>query len=450
MTDTPSIFLSHTTTDALVAHAIKAALDVLFGRGTVTVSYSTSKEMAGSPEAGADWFEWITKQVRNARRTLVLLTPASVQQPWILWETGAVFGAAAVDPATSMQRVIPLTFGLAVTDVPDPMVHMRLQTVAGDNEDAVRKLLNSLVTALQDVLPDDQWLPIAQSVPAAVQCWLEGTTEAMRLAPLVPTEAVVAEWLSRFTELADSGRANEVDHLHQWMIVAFGRDGDAAERPLDVRLHRRLGDLYSAADRHDRAASQYLLAHKLAPRDIYTLRFLGKAYLDAGRHEEAGKVVDDIDQLDPRASAVNPECAALKGRWLIAVDEAPRARDVYAEALEHNRRSTYLADLLGQVSLKLGDRRGAAAAYRQAAVVIDELAEQNIWTHATAATGAIVSDDADGARRHLVAIAALKPTLGDLATIERGLLDLQGQLGVPADEFSTWRGWLRDPAPALP
>ena len=440
MADAPTIFLSHTATDAEVAHAIRRALEYLFGEGTLTISYSTRKDLEGSIQSGEDWFGWITDQVREARVTLVVLTPASVQKPWILWETGAVYGAAASQKETDVRRVRPLTFGVKNSDLPGPVASMRLQHIQADREDGVRQLLNELVRDMQPELSVERFLSVAQRVDATVRQWLEATGEALRLAPLLPTEPVVQEWLSRLAELSG---ASEVDHLHQWMIVAFGREKDGAERPLDVRLHRRLGDLYAASLRHEKAAEQYLLAHKLAPRDIYTLRFLGKAYLDAERVAEAGGVVRDIDALDPKAALVNPQCAALKGRWLIADGHPEKARDVFVAAFEENPRSYYLADLLGQVQLELGDGQGAAETYGRALAIIDALDEQHIWTHSTAATAAIIADDLPSAQRHLTAIHALHPTQGEYESIERGLLKVQQQLGRSSDEFSSWREWLR-------
>jgi len=53
----------------------------------VTVHYSTNKEMQGGINPGEDWFTWIVDRVRESTVALVLLTPASIQKPWILWET---------------------------------------------------------------------------------------------------------------------------------------------------------------------------------------------------------------------------------------------------------------------------------------------------------------------------------------------------------------------------
>ena len=438
----PNIFISHTSSDADVAHAIRGAIEYLFGEGLVTISYSTSNDLEGGIRSGEDWFEWITRQVRLAYVTIVVLTPASVQQPWILWETAAVYGAAAAHEETQLRRVRPLTFGVATPDLPAPLASMRLQNIRGDREDDVRFMLNELLQDLQPFITTSRFLGIAQRIGDTITRWLTQTSEALRLSPLLATEPVVQEWLSRIDELDAKGRPSEVGHLHQWMSVAFGRERDDSERPLDLRIHRRLGDLYSASRQYTSAARQYRLAHKLAPRDIYTLRFLGKAYLDAGQQQDAGAVIDDIDGLDPSAVLQNDECAALKGRWLVEQGRRREARAIYMTALDANPRSYYLADLLGQVELELDDRVAAAAAYDKALEIIEGLQEQSIWTHATAATAAIVAGDQDAVQRHLLAIRAMAPTADELKSVERGLSRIQEQLQLPVE---TWLSWITQP-----
>nr|WP_281272644.1 toll/interleukin-1 receptor domain-containing protein [Solirubrobacter pauli] len=432
--------MSHTGTDADVAHAISAALELLFDR-SVAVNYSTRTQGEGAIKPGADWFKWINTQVATGDGTLILLTPASVQKPWVLWEAGAVFSAATAKGDAALERVRPVLFGIESADVPDPLAKSRQQYVRGDDPDSVRQLLRALVPEL---VPADQIMDVASRQEAAVTRWIDGTREAMRLAPLLPTEPVVQEWMLRMDELARSGRAHEVSTLHQWMTVAFGRQRDKAERPLDVRLHRRLGDLYAASRDHQAAAAQYRLAHKLAPRDIYTLRFLGKALLDCKALDEAERVIADIDKLDPGAAADNVQCAALKGRWLVALERFEAARDVYQTALDHNSSSYYLADLLGQVQLRLGEIEPARATYAQAQRIIRDLDENSLWSNATAATAAIVRGE-DDALDHLDAVRALGPTPGDLESIERGLDTLHERLGASDADLVEWKAHLRAP-----
>src|SRR5690606_4208115 len=87
-------------------------------------------------------------------------------------------------------------------------------------------------------------------------------------------------------------------------------------RPYDVRIHRRLGELYMAASQPARAVRQLELARQLAPRDIFLLRMLGKGYLDLADYERVRKIVHEIELLDIDAFTHNSENAAFKARFL--------------------------------------------------------------------------------------------------------------------------------------
>ncbi|MBV8094649.1 MAG: toll/interleukin-1 receptor domain-containing protein [Acetobacteraceae bacterium] len=103
------IFVSHTHSDQLIADALATLINALFGK-TVPVNYSSKKDLEGGIAPGEDWFRWIIDQVRQTDVAIILLTPASVQKPWVIWESGAVSGAA-VATAAERARVYPLTSG---------------------------------------------------------------------------------------------------------------------------------------------------------------------------------------------------------------------------------------------------------------------------------------------------------------------------------------------------
>src|SRR5262245_52343471 len=110
-----SVFISHTHPDAKLADALRDAIQILFG-DQVKVEYSTNKELTGGPRPGEDWPRWIAERVKEARVALVLLTTASVQKPWVLWEAGAVAGAALA--AGTAGKVRPLVYQIAGEQVP--------------------------------------------------------------------------------------------------------------------------------------------------------------------------------------------------------------------------------------------------------------------------------------------------------------------------------------------
>ena len=159
----------------------------------------------------------------------------------------------------------------------------------------------------------------------------------------------------------------------------------------------------------------------------YTGGLTGGSWLTAltsdlgdGRFDGAW-LVRNFEQLDPEAFAHNVECAALKGRWLVHQDRPQEAHNVYTRAFERNPDSYYLADLLGQVCLELGDQDSARKAYARALEIIERLPEQNLWIEATAATAAVVTGHQAKALEHLRRAQALQPSQENLDAIERAI-----------------------------
>jgi tetratricopeptide (TPR) repeat protein len=204
-----------------------------------------------------------------------------------------------------------------------------------------------------------------------------------------------------------------------------------------------LGNAYRAARRPDRAVQEFALALEFAPRDIFILRSLGLAYLDANRTDEAEKIIRRIAELDKEAFSRNVECAALKARFQRERSDFQGAADTYRAALEHNPDSYYLADVLGQTLLRLGRIEEARGAYSRAAEIIARVGEKNIWTCATRATAAAVAGDEPGMLAQLKAIADLAPNADELKRIEDGLERVQKWLNLEPAAFERWRAALR-------
>lgn len=85
------IFVSHSTSDKALADGLTDAIEGLCP-GRIDV-YHSSRDGSRGVSAGDEWFKWILREVRQADVTIVLLTPASLERPWLMWETGAVWGS---------------------------------------------------------------------------------------------------------------------------------------------------------------------------------------------------------------------------------------------------------------------------------------------------------------------------------------------------------------------
>jgi tetratricopeptide (TPR) repeat protein len=434
------IFISHTHADQEIANALSAAIEDMFG-DLLTTSYSSKKELEGGIKPGEEWFRWIVERVHSAKIAVILLTPSSIQKPWVLWEAGAVYGAGIASAETGARKVRPLVFKLSGSQVPSPFAG--IQGVNGDERAGVGRFLRDMLDDFARDMAPGQVFKAGEKLGATIDIYLERVEKALRDAPLLPTEAAVQEWCERLDKLAADRRQSEVGNLHDWLNLTFGRGRDERPLPLDLRLHRRLGDAYRASKRPDRAAEEFQLALEFAPRDIFLLRALGLAYLDGDRREDAARVIDRIAELDKDAFTRNVECAALKARLQRENNDFEGAAQTYRQALERNAESYYLADVLGQMLLRLGRIDDARAAYRQAGEIIDQLSERNLWTLSTQVTAALVVGDESRALRHLTEIAALRPRPDDVKRIEEGLARVQKGLHLDGAAFERWRGALR-------
>jgi hypothetical protein len=140
------IFISHTHADKDIANALSAAVEGVFG-DLLTTSYSTKKELDGGIKPGEEWFRWIVERVRSADIAVILLTPASTQKPWVLWEAGAVYGAGIASAETSARKVRPLVFKLSGSQVPSPFAG--IQGVNGDERAGIDTFFSDLINDFQ-------------------------------------------------------------------------------------------------------------------------------------------------------------------------------------------------------------------------------------------------------------------------------------------------------------
>jgi tetratricopeptide (TPR) repeat protein len=453
----PKLFISHTHADKRLADAFKRLMDTVFGERVDTI-YSSDKR--GGPGVGEEWRDWINRAARDSKVALVLLTPSSVQKPWVLWEAGAVFGlylgaeaaAAPRTPGEARQKspLRPLVFHVTPGQVPSPFEPF--QAIRGDEEEAMMKLVNGFVDEDFTSVFDHDTPALsraARETAKAVHNYVEEVRLVLKDAPLVPTEPAVQEWLERIDALVKEDRASEVGQLHQWIDIAFGREKDEKEeemRPIDVRIHRRLGQLYLQNRAFDEAIAQFRLAEMLVPRDLFTLRMLGQALLGLGdkKQKETSEVIARMQELVPDIWKTNAECAALRARYLRTGGDEAGALQVLREAFVLNGQSYYLADLIGQACLANGDKAGAKQIYEKALDILRDVGEANIWAHATAATAAAVVGKDTETLRHLEAIAARKPKPRDRNSILGGLERVHKALGLDGGTLDRWKACLNN------
>ena len=413
------IFISLTEHDKPIAEALASAFAQVFGEGLLEPRFSPSRQVGGGIASGADWFQWIVERVKACHFALILITPASVNKPWILWEAGAVAGAALAQSGGDMRKVRPIVYQVPTELIPSPIRDSKAQYRRGDVAEDFRFMLDEMFDELRDEMPPKAVREFSRTRDDAVARYMQAIELALLNAPAVTGPAVIEEWCQRLDDLKRENRPSEAEHLQDWMDLAFGRAD--RPRPLDLRIHSRLAALYMQARNHPRAIAQLQLARQLAPRDIFVLRQLGRALLDHGERDKAREVLDRIDHLDSKAIVHNAECAALAARWHRTGNDLRKAEAVLRAALADNPHSYYLATLLAEACAKDGRLEDAGRAYRQVLEIIERLGEDSVWVRASKANACFFLGEDEQAQALLQSIVADAPDAGTWASIQRGL-----------------------------
>jgi TIR domain len=135
---TYTIFFSHAHEDAAIVGAVKELVQNTLD--DVKIRSSSSGSTTGGIEPGSDWFDWIRQSIATSDATFVVITVASYNRPWILWEAGAVSGYTLALDAKKL--VIPIIYGLPLAALPAPL--LQRQAVLGDDASAIRDVLLTL------------------------------------------------------------------------------------------------------------------------------------------------------------------------------------------------------------------------------------------------------------------------------------------------------------------
>lgn len=432
------VFISHTHVDKGLADALRDFIKKMFG-DSVTIAYSSDQSAGGGINIGESWLTWIMQQVKEAKRTFVLLTPRSTTKPWVLWETGAVTGAAIA--SGSQESVAPIIFRVDMDQIPSPMTHQ--QGVNGEDRDGVQRLLQSINIDLGNRYPEDAFKALVSNF---MDRYLKSVHLCLADQPLLLNEASISEWISRIDDLKTEKRYGEVKHIHRALTIAYGDSSAIGEVLLDQRIHRRLGEMYLAAKEPTLAATQFEFALKTGSRDIFLLHKLALAETEARNLGRANEVLAEIAKIDPDASVRSAEVAGTRGRvyrelWKQnnSVDDLRKARDAYWIQMEENPSSYYMADNVGQLSLQLGESNKAHEAFQRSAEIIKNSNENTVWSNASLATAAIAKDDENTAIAALTTLMELKPSPREVDSVLGGLERMHAALKLPAERLDKWK-----------
>jgi len=117
----PVIFISHAATDEPIANILKAEVDRVFANGV----YVFASSVPGVMTPGSDWLNSIKENLDKAKAVVVLVTPTSINRPWIWFEVGASWSKMG----EGQGRIYPLCAPeIEFSELPEPL--NRLQALS--------------------------------------------------------------------------------------------------------------------------------------------------------------------------------------------------------------------------------------------------------------------------------------------------------------------------------
>ncbi len=143
-TERPLIFISHDARDAELAEAFSKLLTSV-SAGVLKSFRSSDRKGAQGIEYGVEWFPELMKQLEKASDVVCLLTPRSIDRPWILYEAGVAKGKLQ-RPVFGVALGIP--FNKASTG---PFAQFQN---CDDDEESLTKLVMQLVDRIPDSEPE--------------------------------------------------------------------------------------------------------------------------------------------------------------------------------------------------------------------------------------------------------------------------------------------------------
>lgn len=132
----PRLFISHATSDGDFANAVKQEIEKVFAND-VDVFCTSSP---GAISVGTDWLSEIESKLGNAQAVITIITPISVERPWLWFEVGATWAKGRTEKC----KIYPLCAPeIEVGNLPSPLD--RLQALSMGKAQELKMLFEALI-----------------------------------------------------------------------------------------------------------------------------------------------------------------------------------------------------------------------------------------------------------------------------------------------------------------
>jgi len=322
---TPLIFISHDTRDADLAESFAKLLSSV-SAGVLKSFRSSDKTGTQGIEYGTEWYPKLMSQLGSASDVVCLLTPRSVDRPWILYEAGVAKGRLDT-PVHGVALGIPISKASA-----GPFAQFQN---CSDDEASLTKLVMQLVSRIPGSEPDREAIQMqVATFKKRVEVILDSIGNAVATNEVKPTsdENTVAKLFEevkvmfqdlplrldrQLSEGNDKSRRRRMRRLHPMMFeemmhMGLGDGSDAIGLLMLSSLFRddlpwmyELGvDAYRAVESGDpfaadKAIERFSRAAKLTTRGPWI--------------EEMGTSMKDMDMFLMELPML---LERMRGRWL--------------------------------------------------------------------------------------------------------------------------------------
>ena len=133
----PVLFVSHASSDAEFANAVKQEIEKVFANGVSVFSTSSP----GTIPVGSDWLSDIENKLAVAQAVIAIVTPVSIERPWLWFEVGATWAKGR----TGATKIYPLCAPeIDLSNLPSPLD--RLQALSMGKAADLKLLFDALIT----------------------------------------------------------------------------------------------------------------------------------------------------------------------------------------------------------------------------------------------------------------------------------------------------------------
>lgn len=365
----PLVFISYADPDELIA----TALGKLVQRACtgVTVWFSGDGRPGKGCTPGKDWFADIHEHLEAADYVFTIVTPNSIDRPWIYWESG--IGYVQHDHS----RVVPVLLGIKFDDLHAPL--NRLHGVEGDNADRLCSTLHAIARELdhtpylddltqfcsefaketKDLVtkPEDPVTTLLSDTGLVTKDDLSNMASRLedKLSKLVGRQETPQPL---YSEKKDTQPPNPEVEVAARQAVALEKAGAA----LPIQLARSLATALYKSDESEAALAIYKQVVASPEAKSWDYSNLGVLLSLLNRNEEAENAYRKAIEMDPK----NIKARNSLGYWLAKMGNHKEAETTFRKSVEADKKNSDAWYNLGSLLYDIGNHTEAESAYRKA------------------------------------------------------------------------------------